>query len=134
MSRRLAREGAYKLIFEYLFSKDRDGGSFDMVCCQDGMTQADKEYLSKVYFGVVDNYDEIVRLISESTTGFNPDRYFKPDLSALLLAAYEMKYMPDIPTPVSISEVLELVKRYSTEGSASFVNGVLAGVDKKLKE
>ena len=45
-----------------------------------------------------------------------------------------MKYMPDIPTPVSISEVLELVKRYSTEGSASFVNGVLAGVDKKLKE
>ena len=41
--------------------------------------------------------------------------------------------MDDIPTPVSVSEVLELVKNYSTEKSASFVNGVLAGVIKKLE-
>ena len=45
-----------------------------------------------------------------------------------------MKYMDDIPMPVSVSEVLELVKSYSTEKSASFVNGVLAGIYKSLKK
>ena len=97
------------------------------------ITQADKNYIQTVYDGVIDHFDELVELISSCTTGFNPERIFRPDLAALLLAAYEMKYMDDIPMPVSVSEVLELVKSYSTEKSAAFVNGVLAGVYKKLE-
>lgn len=133
MSRRIARDSAYKLIFEYLFRKERDGFTLDIVCADSNITQADKNYIQTVYDGVIDHFDELVELILSCTTGFNPERIFRPDLAALLLAAYEMKYMDDIPMPVSVSEVLELVKSYSTEKSAAFVNGVLAGVYKKLE-
>ena len=133
MSRRIARDSAYKLIFEYLFRKERDGFTLDSVCADSNITQADKNYIQTVYDGVIDHFDELVELIASCTTGFNPERIFRPDLEALLLAAYEMKYMDDIPMPVSVSEVLELVKSYSTEKSAAFVNGVLAGVYKKLE-
>ena len=133
MSRRIARDSAYKLIFEYLFRKERDGFTLDIVCADSNITQADKNYIQTVYDGGLDHFDELVELISSCTTGFNPERIFRPDLAALLLAAYEMKYMDDIPMPVSVSEVLELVKSYSTEKSAAFVNGVLAGVYKKLE-
>ena len=133
MSRRIARDSAYKLIFEYLFRKERDELTLDVICADPGITQADKQYIQTVYDGVIAHFSELTELISSCTTGFNPERIFKPDLAALLLASYEMKYMEDIHTPVSVSEVLELVKNYSTEKSASFVNGVLAGVIKKLE-
>ena len=45
-----------------------------------------------------------------------------------------MKYMDDIPPAVSINEVIELVKAFSTENSSKFVNGVLKGVYNTLKE
>ena len=133
MSRRIARDSAYKLIFEYLFRKERDGFTLDVVCADSNITQADKNYIQTVYDGLIDPFDELVELISSCATGFNPERRVRPDRAALLLAAYEMKYMDDIPMPVSVSEVLELVKSYSTEKSAAFVNGVLAGVYKKLE-
>ena len=50
----------------------------------------------------------------------------KVDLSIIRLAVYEMKYEEDIPKKVSINEAVELAKRYGTDDSASFVNGVLA--------
>ena len=49
------------------------------------------------------------------------------------MATCEMKYVHDIPYSVSISEIIDLVKCYSTENSSSFVNGVLAGVFKQLE-
>ena len=60
------------------------------------------------------------------------ERIFKPDLAALLLALYEMYYMDDIPLSVSIAEAVELVKRYSTDKSNQYVNGVLSTVYKRL--
>ena len=54
------------------------------------------------------------------------------DMAAKLIAAYEMKYMDDIPLSVSISEAVELVKTYSTEKSYSYVNGILSSVYKEL--
>ena len=122
------------MVFEYLFTKERSNVTYDIVCVDPSVTEEDKQYIDRVYRGVTDNYDKLIELISSCTTAFNPERIFKPDLAALLVAAYEMKYMDDIPMLVSVSEVLELVKSYSTEKSAAFVNGVLAGVYKKLKE
>ena len=70
--------------------------------------------------------------IEKYAVGFKPDRIFKADMAALMLAIYEMKYMPDIPMSVSISEAVELVKTFSTEKSPTFVNGLLASVYKEL--
>ena len=50
----------------------------------------------------------------------------KVDLTIIRLAVYELKYEEDIPTGVAINEAVELAKKYGTDTSSSFVNGVLA--------
>lgn len=134
MSRRIARDSVYKLVFEYLFSGERGGVSYEAVSADPQITETDKHYIDEVYNGVIDRYDELVSMIAAGTTNFNSERIYKPDLAALLVATYEIKYMDDIPPSVSISEILDLVKTYSTEKSGAFVNGVLAGVYKNIKE
>ncbi len=95
---------------------------------------ADGEYIKKVVYGVKEHYEELMALIADNSKNFKVERIYKPDLSALLLACYEMKYMEEIPLAVSINEVIEIVKTFSTENSSKFVNGVLKGVYNSLKE
>lgn len=134
MSRRNARLNAYQLIFGYLFSKEIDEQSLTTMLQADDMQEADGEYIRKVIYGVRDNYEELMTLIADNSKNFRVDRIYKPDLAALLLACYEMKYVDDIPLAVSINEVIEIVKVFSTENSSKFVNGVLKGVYNALNE
>lgn len=134
MSRRIARECAYKLIFEELFHFE-DGPTNENkknMLVDEGLTDIDKKYIDKVTKGVKAHFDELSLLIENNLKNFRLDRIFKPDLSALLLACYEMKYEEDIPLKVSICSILDLVQIYSTEKSKLFVNGVLAGVYRDL--
>lgn len=134
MSRRNARLSAYQLIFEYLFTRELDRKTYETMIGAEDVTDADVEYINKVVAGVNEHYDDLVELISKNSKNFSLDRIYKPDLAALLLATYEMKYMDDIPLAVSISEVIDIVKTFSTENSSKFVNGVLKGVFNSLKE
>ena len=57
---------------------------------------------------------------------FRRERMGKVDLTIIRLAVYEMKYDDDIPVSVAINEAVELAKRYGSENSPAFINGVLA--------
>ncbi len=133
MSRKIAREYAYKLIFEFLFSNTVNNRTYELFKCAD-LDDNDIEYLEKVYSGVIANYTDLLETISHYSHGFAIDRIYKADLSALLLAIYEMKYMKDIPLSVSINEAIIIVKKYSTDKSHTFVNGILASVYKDLSK
>ncbi len=134
MGRRNARLNAYQLIFGYLFSKEIDETALNTMVSADDIQQADEDYIREVVSGVRDNYDDLMSLIADNSKNFKIERIYKPDLAALLLACYEMKYVDDIPLAVSINEVIEIVKVYSTDKSSKFVNGVLKGVYNALKE
>ncbi len=129
MSRKVARENAYKLIFEFLFCGMPNDRTKSVLASGD-MDNADIEYMEKAYFGVIEHQEELNQIIAKYSRGFDLERIYKPDLSALLLALYEIKYMDDIPAAVSINEAVDLVKRYSTDKSNVFVNGILAAVYK----
>lgn len=133
MSRRIARENIYKLVFEYLFYDSLNQTSLELMLLDSNLTEDDKNYVMNVYEGVAAKKDELLALIEKHAKGFRIDRIFRPDLSALLIATYELKYLDDVPPAVAISEAVELVKKYSTDKSYSFVNGVLAGVYKEIK-
>lgn len=133
MSRRIARDYAYKLIFEGMFNQnDQTDITKDTLLEDSTITASDKEYMDTVTYGVKEHYNELIELIKNNSKNFKVERIFKTDLSALLLACYEMKYVCDIPMAVSICEIVDLVKCYSTDKSSVFVNGVLAGVCKEL--
>lgn len=135
MSRKEARECAYTLVFEYVSTKDGNTPTLDNILKTPTLTVKDSEYIKAVYNGVQANYDSILEIISRNTANRKLEKIFKSELAALMLAIYEMKYMDDIPLNVSISEAVELIKKYaSTKESYSFVNGVLAGVYKELNK
>lgn len=52
----------------------------------------------------------------------------KVDLTLIRLAVYEIKYEEDIPTGVAINEAVELAKKYGTDDSPAFINGILAKI------
>jgi len=125
MSRSSARESVFKLVFEYVFSKEKDENLFEEIL-SDEKNKAELGYISEVYNGVISHYDEIISDIKKVSESFKLDRIFKVDLAILLVAIYEIKYIKSIPTKVSINEALNLSKTYSTEKSSSFINGILS--------
>lgn len=126
MSRRDARDIAFKLIFEYTFTKDKKDFLIDEYALNMNLDGDDMSYVKEVYFGVISHYDELLSDIAKHADNFSVERIFKVDLALLLLALYEIKYMEQIPYKVSVNEVLSLAKKYSTEKSVKYVNGVLA--------
>ena len=125
MSRSYARECAFKLVFEYLFTKEKNQTALDDFL-QEDKNKAEVGYISEVYNGVVEKFDVLNEKLTEASHAFAIDRIFKVDLAILLVALYEMMFISSIPKNVSINEALELSKTYSTEKSGSFINGVLS--------
>jgi len=77
---------------------------------------------------------ECDELIAGATIRWQFSRLSPVDRSILRLAVYQLKNCPEIPPKVVINEAIELAKKYSTEKSGPFVNGVLDAVLKKLKD
>ena len=128
MSRRIARDIAFKMIFEYTFSEEKKPELIEEYATE--FSDADKAddiaYVNEVYFGVISHYDELVSDIKNNIEKFEIDRLFKVDKALLLLAIYEIKYMPSVPFKVSVDEAINLAKKYSSEKSSKYINGVLA--------
>ena len=72
-------------------------------------------------------------LIAASTIKWQLSRLSTVDKSILRLAVYQLKFCPDIPPRVVINEAIELAKKFGTDKSSAFVNGVLDAVLKKIK-
>jgi N utilization substance protein B len=75
--------------------------------------------------GVRANRERIDALIGESAEHWRLPRLSRVDLSLLRLATFELLARPDIPPSVTINEAIEIARRYGSEDSAAFVNGVL---------
>lgn len=128
--RKDARETAFRLIYSYLFDKKREESFDERLSSIDDvvLTEDDKAYVKDVFLGVVENENELSGIIEKYAIGFKADRIYMVDRAILLVAVYELSRRDDIPDKVSCNEAVELAKKYSTEKSPSFINGILAGV------
>ncbi len=129
MTRKMAREEAFILIFEKVFSKESVEDILDLAF--EARDLVPDEYIKTVFTGVYEQVEELDNIISENAVGWKIDRISKTALCVLRLAIFEMKNMDDIPVSVSINEAVEICKKYATEADASFVNGILSTVAKK---
>lgn len=124
MSRRDARDVAFKMIFEYTFSKEKKDFLLDEYTAN--FSAEDKSFAQELYFGVVSHFSELEGDIDGTIKGYKLNRLYSADKAILLLAIYEIKYVEGVPYKVSVDEALSLSKIYSTADSAKFINGVLA--------
>ena len=81
--------------------------------------------------GTWDNLKQCDEFIADSTIKWEFARLSPVDRSILRLSVYQLKFCPDIPPKVIINEAIELAKKFSTDKSPAFVNGVLDAILKK---
>ena len=90
------------------------------------------EYASKLIKGVEAHQNQLDQVISENLTNWSVDRLAAVDHTVLKLGVYEMMYVEEVPTRVTINEMVEIAKNYGSGDSSSFCNGVLDAVRKVL--
>ena len=158
MSRKLAREIAFKIVFSNNFQfEDTEindlenteeirkaqlleniigdkNSEEDTKNVNDDISAEDKKYITEVTEGVAEKIEELDEKIKPYLKGWTMDRIGKTDLAILRLAVYEIFYRDDIPYKVSINEAVELAKSFCDDSSPSFINGVLAGIISSLSE
>lgn len=130
MTRKRAREEAFILIFEKVFNDNALEEILEIAA--EARDLEPDDYIKRVFFGVYENVAELDGIISENAVGWKIERISKTALCILRLAIFEIKYMEDIPCSVSINEAVEIAKKYATGEDASFINGILSTVLKKL--
>ena len=84
-----------------------------------------RHFAERLVCGVAENLEKIDREINSYSTNWALDRMARVDLAILRLAAYELIYCPDVPHNVVINEAIEIGKRFGTEETSAFINGIL---------
>ena len=131
MNRQQIRENIFKLLYCQEFHNLDEMPAQNRLYFENNeelkvVNDDDAEYISSKAMEVAKRFKDIDSKINEVAIGWSTDRMSKVDLSILRLAYYEMKFDEEIPDKVAINQAVELAKKYGTDNSQSFVNGILA--------
>ena len=133
MARTGERENLMKMIYQMSIQDDFSAEEYEKFT----ELQADSditEYFVSGYRAVAKYLDAIDEKINTYSVKWKTSRLPKVDLAILRLSMAELYYLDDIPVSVSINEAVELAKKYSTEKSSSFINGVLGSAARELSK
>lgn len=130
--RTAAREAALNIIFAQQFNEDCSEHFRKKIYKQFGLEkEEDLLFAADLVATVEEHREELIAGIEDACHHYLENRINPTDKSILLIAMAEIRYFDDIPPVVSVSEAAGLARKYSTQTSADFVNGVLAGVINK---
>ena len=123
------RTKARELALQYLYQLDLCGPDLapvarEFIHGEDGDEET-RRFAMRLIEGTLENRPEIDRTVQGVAQNWNVARMAVIDRNVLRLATYELLHCPDIPPKVAINEAIELGKRYSTQNSGGFINGVL---------
>ncbi len=124
VSRSRCREWALQVLYQAEYLGHRQG---EVIRFYRHFRDRDKvpAYLTKLVEGVVAHQEELDALIRQHSEHWRLERMAAVDRNLLRLALYELLHQPAIPAKVVINEAVELAKRYGSEESGSFINGIL---------
>jgi len=90
------------------------------------------EFAERVVLGVLEHREEIDRLIERYSENWRLDRMTPIDRNLLRMATFEFLYCDEIPPKVTLNEAIDLGKRFGSEESGSFINGILDQIQKEM--
>ena len=128
MTRREIRENVFMMLFRIEFHDQTDMDEQISLFEEElaALKEEDMDYIKSKCNSIFNKIEELDSAVNAVSTGWKTSRMGKVDLSIIRLAVYEIKFEEDIPVKVSINEAVELAKKYGTDDSPSFVNGILA--------
>jgi N utilization substance protein B len=123
------RTKARDLALQYLYQLDLCGPDLapvarEFIHGEDGDEET-RRFAMRLIEGTLENRPEIDRTVQGVAQNWNVARMAVIDRNVLRLATYELLHCPDIPPKVAINEAIELGKRFSTQNSGAFINGIL---------
>ena len=134
LGKRKVRKNVFELIFGYEFNKEENAEEYYLRAYDNFICQDDEELSVKnIFLGICENIEDIDNVISGSLNGWKINRLSKVTISILRVSVYEMKYVK-LPVAISINEAVEFAKNFAEDGAASYINGVLNNIAKKLSE
>lgn len=121
--RRDARVVAFQIIFSKMFASNQiEEPFFDSL-----KKESDISFAKSVVENFLEHKQDLNEQIQSGLVGYGLDRVYKVDLALVYLALTEINYL-DTPKQVAINEAIEIAKKYSTDKSPKFLNGVLSSV------
>lgn len=127
MKRELYRENCFKLVFLSDFYDLEKAEQIKLyLSLEDEISEKNKEEIKESVLKCLNLLENIDLKLSENISGWSLNRIGKIEKAILRFALYEIDYVEDIPSKVAINEAVNLAKKFGTEESPKFINGVLA--------
>ena len=124
------REAVFKAIFQMDFTSNDPEEMIDEYI-EDWFDEKLIKDAKRYVKGIKENIDRIDQVISSKLENWRFDRLSSVDRNILRLGTYELLYEKDVPIEVTLDEMIEMAKKYGTENSGKFVNGVLDRISKE---
>lgn len=129
MSRRLARETALQVLFQLDITGETEVDSVEQVidhwAKEFTVSEKSIKFATGLVEGTLSQKQAIDDLISSTAHEWALDRMNTVDRNLMRLAIYEMLHCPDTPQRVILNEAIEIAKKFGSEESAKFINGIL---------
>jgi transcription antitermination protein NusB len=123
--RRRAREIALQVLYQLDLRPGEPEEALNLYFENFRPSDQAREYCRRLIDGVLENREEIDRLIEENSENWTLKRIAVVDRNILRISAFELLHCPDVPFRVSLDEAIELAKKFGTDDSGSFINGIL---------
>jgi len=124
-ARRKGRELAVQALYQLDLTGETSAAALRLFLERADASARAKEFAATLIEGVQAEQIRLDELIAAASHNWRFERLSRVDLNVLRLAAYELSHTPKVPTSVVIDEAIEIARRFGTQNSADFVNGIL---------
>ncbi len=131
-TRRRAREFALQVLYQIDVTHREVDKALKLFWDNFVSDEEARDFCERLVRGVVEHRDEINRLIESQAEHWKMSRMTRIDRNILRLAVYEFLYCEDIPPKVTMNEAVDIGKKFGTEESGAFINGILDGISQHL--
>ena len=130
-----ARRKARELALQMLFQHDISGNAPETICSTFEDLQKSKpntrEFAVKIFNGTVENLAKLDEMIAAQADNWRISRMAVVDRNIIRMSIYELLNEPETPKLVIIDEAIEIGKKFGTQKSSQFINGILDGILKR---
>jgi N utilization substance protein B len=130
--RRKSREFALQVLYQLNITKQEAITALTRFQEHFSPNEEADEFLKRLVLGVLEHCQEFDRLIEQYSENWRLDRINMVDRNILRMALFELLYCEEIPPKVTINEAIDLGKRYGSEDSGSFINGILDRIQNEV--
>lgn len=132
-ARRLWRQQALQALYAVTVGRRDPTEAIDEVVGSNAGAEQ-RAFVRELVRGTLDFASQADAVIGPLLEAWTIERLPSVDRCLLRMGAYELRCRPDIPAPVAINEAVALAKKFSTEDSGRFVNGVLSAIARSHAE